>query len=628
VSLLRSRGLKLAALAAASVTALAACGGSSGGSSSSGGGTGSSLSGGFGKVPAQSGTPHPGTVSFAEPPGATPTWILPIITAAANSVYTVLSFQYEMWRPLYWQVKGVSAAIDPVESLANAPKWSNGGKTVSVTLKNWKWSDGKPITAKDLLFDVDLIKAAIKESAANWVYYTPGFVPDDIASMSMPNAQTLVFNLKSAVNPSWFEDNELAVLQPMPSHAWAKTSASGPIVDFSSPANAKKIYDYLASRSKASGEWASDPLWKVVDGPFQLVSFNNTTGADSMKANPLYSGPASHMIKTLTAVPFTSDTAEFNAVKAGSLDAGYVPPDDVPQVPQVKAAGYNVFGYPTYGWTYIDYNFKDTTGDWNNIIKQLYVRQALAHLEDQAGYINAFMHGAGGQAFGPAPSIPVNQFTPDNAKKNSYPFSVSAAKNLLTSHGWKVVPNGVSTCAKPGTGAGQCGAGIPAGTKLSFNMIYSTNPALIGQQVTDLASKAKQVGIEIKLQSSNFNYIVTNYNDPAAPGNKNKWAASDFGGFTNSVYPTTFSVFNSDGGNNLGGYADPKADELIKASVNSTDPNAVKAELQYLTTQQPGLFQPNPDQVLVWKKTISGPPDSFANMTQFYITPELWYFTK
>jgi peptide/nickel transport system substrate-binding protein len=627
VRLLRHPGLKIAALAAAGATVLAACGGGSNNNNNTSGGN-TSLAGGFGKVPAQSGTPHPGTVSFAEPPSATPTWILPIITAAANSVYTVLSFDYQMWRPLYWQVNGVSAAIDPAESLANPPKWSNNDKTVTVTMKNWKWSDGQPISSKDVLFDIDLIKAAIKESPANWVYYTPGFVPDDIASMSTPNSTTLVLNLKSTVNPGWFYDDELAVLQPMPAHAWAKASASGPVLDFTNPANAKKIYDFLAKQSKAQTTWAASPIWHVVDGPFQLTSFNNTTGADTMKANPAYSGPSSHQIKTLDAVPFTSDTAEFNAVKAGSIDQGYIPSDDVPQVPQVKAAGYNVFGYPTYGWTYITYNFKDKTGDWNNIVHQLYIRQALAHLEDQQGYITAFMHGAGGQAFGPVPSIPANQYTPADAKKNPYPFSVSAAKNLLSGHGWKVVPNGTDTCVKPGTGAGQCGAGIPAGTKLAFNLIYSTNPALIGQQVTDLSSKAKQVGINITLQSSNFNYMVTNYNDPAAPGNANKWAMEDFGGFTNSVYPTTFSVFNTPGGNNLGGYSDPTADKLITASISGTNPSAVRDEASYLTMQQPGLFQPNPDQVEVWKKTLSGPPASFANLTQFYVTPELWYFTK
>ena len=162
----------------------------------------------------------------------------------------------------------------------------------------------------------------------------------------------------------------------------------------------------------------------------------------------------------------------------------------------------------------------------------------------------------------------------------------------------------------------------------------TTSPANIGQQVTDLVSQAKKAGIQITLKSSNFNYMIANYNDPAAPKNASAWAMEDFGGFTNSTYPTTFSVFNSGGQFNIGGYSDPQADKLITASISSSDPNAVTSEASYLTQQQPSLFQPNPDgglssgSVIVWKKEISGPPAAFETLTQFQLNPEQLYFTK
>ena len=156
----------------------------------------------------------------------------------------------------------------------------------------------------------------------------------------------------------------------------------------------------------------------------------------------------------MQAVPYTSDTAEFNAVLSHSIDIGYMPLTDVPQLSAVKAAGYHVFGYPGWGFAYANYNFADKTGDFNNIINQLYVRQALAHLENEEGYIKAFFHGAGGLAYGPIPSVPTSPYTPADALKNPYPYSVSTAASLLKSHGWNVVPGGTSTCAKPGTGAG------------------------------------------------------------------------------------------------------------------------------------------------------------------------------
>ena len=321
---------------------------------------------------------------------------------------------------------------------------------------------------------------------------------------STPNATTLVLTLNKAVNPLWFTENMLALVQPMPVHAWAKASVSGPVLDFTNPANAKKIYDFLAKESRSTGTYATNPLWQVVDGPYRLTVFNNTTGAYTMAPNPSYGGPHSKIVPTLQAVPYTSDTAEFNAVLSHSIDIGYMPQTDVPQLDRVKAAGYHAFGYPDWGFTLVNYNFADKTGDFNNIIKQLYVRQALAHLEDEEGYVKAFFHGPAGWPTGRCPPLRRTPYTPANALKNPYPFSISAAANLLKSHGWNVVPGGTSTCAKPGTGSGECGAGIPAGTKLAFNVLYINDPTIVGEQITDWASEAKKVGIDIALQAEHL----------------------------------------------------------------------------------------------------------------------------
>jgi len=627
--------MKIAVFAAIGATALAACGKSSTGGSSS-----NTLgpAGAFGKIPAESGTPHGGTVTIAAPPSTSPSWIMPLITGADNSVYTVTDFDYQMYRPLYWFVNGVEPTQLPALSLASLPVWTNNDKTATITLKsNYKWSNGQALTSKDILFWWDLMKAAIKESPANWAYFTPGLgIPDDVSSITAPNASTVVLNLKTSVNPSWFAEDEMGAIQPMPSSAWAKDSANGPLLNFANPKNAAKIYNFLAAASKPSATWSTNPLWQVVDGPYKLTQFNVTTGAFTMVPNTTYGGPHAKTQLTIKSVPFTSDDAEVDSLRsnsATSVDVGYVPLTNFKEIGSIESQnGYNAYGYPDFGWTYAAYNFKDTTGDFDKIIGQLYIRQALAHLENEPGYIKAFFFGAGGQAFGPVPSIPKSPYTPSNALTNPYPYSISAAISLLKSHGWTVTPGGTDVCKSAGTAASDCGAGIPAGTKLAFPLVYGTSPAVIGEQVTNLASEASKAGVSIHLVSSNFNFIVENDNDPAVPKNDSKWAVEDFGGFTDSTYPTTLGVFNSSGSSNLGGYADPEADKLIQASVTSSNPNAVKAEAAYLTTQQPGMFQPNPDGpnagVAVWKKTLSGTPASFANLTQFDLTPEFWYFTK
>jgi len=612
------------AAATAATIGLAAC------SASSSSGSINSTTGAFGSVPAASGTPQAGTITWAEPPGSAPTWIMPIIPGADFTVYSTNSFNYELWRPLYWTQSGVSPTIDRALSLAYLPTYSDGDKTVTIRLNtSYKWSDGQPITSKDALFFLDELRAAVRESAANFGSYAPGLgIPDQVVGASTPNPTTLVLTLNKAVNPNWFTENELQLVQPMPAHAWAKASASGPILDFTNPANAKEIYDFLAKESGSTGTYATNPLWQVVDGPYRLTAFNNTTGAYTMIPNPGYGGPRSKIVPTLQAVPFTSDTAEFNAVLAHSIDIGYMPQTDVPQLGRVKAAGYHVFGYPDWGFTIVNYNFADKTGDFNNIIGQLYVRQALAHLEDQEGYIKAFFHGAGGLAYGPVPAAPVSPYSPANALKNPYPFSISAAASLLKSHGWNVVPGGTSTCAKPGTGPGECGSGIPAGTELAFNVLYINDPAIVGEQLTNWASDAKKVGIAIALQSGTFDHVVAVANDPASPKTINQWAMASWGGFTNPAYPTTFGIFNTGGSENGGFYADPVADKLINASVTGGNPDAVKAEAAYLTAQQPSLFQPNPDFIVVWKDDVSGQPAAIEAMTQYYLNTELMYLTK
>ncbi len=631
------------ALVVAGVTALAACSGSSSTGTSSGGATGSAgsgiaMTGQVGAVPVQAtGAEKAGTITIAAPPSSAPTWILPMVTSADNSVFTVPEFDYQMYRPLWWLTNGVEPKEMPAMSLANEPTWSNGDKTITFTLKStYKWSNGDALTSKDVLFWYYLMKAAIKESPANWVYYSPGIgFPDDVASISAPDASTVTMTLKSAVNPTWFQEDGISFIQPMPSQAWDIDAAGGKAVTdwATNPADAKQIYDYLAAQSKSVSTYASNPLWQVVDGPYKLTTFSATTGAFTMAPNPTYGGPHATTESNFQVVPFTSDAAEYNAVKSGSVDAGYVPLSDVPQA-QSLTSTYNEFGYSDWGWSYITYNFKDTTGDFNNIISKLYIRQALAHLEDEAGYIHAFFNGAGGQSYGPVPSSPASPFTPSNASTDPYPFSTAAAASLLKANGWNVVPNGTDSCIKPGTGPGECGAGIPAGTKLEWNVIYGTDPSVLGEQTQDWASQAKTVGITMNLSSSNFNFMIQNYNDPAAPKNDNKWAMEDFGGFTNNAYPTTLTIFNSTGGNNIGGYADPQADKLINASITSPNPSAVTAEAQYLTQQQPSLFQPGPDggfgtaSIVVWKKTVSGTPESWESLTQNYWNPEFWFLTQ
>ena len=207
----------------------------------------------------------------------------------------------------------------------------------------------------------------------------------------------------------------------------AKASASGPTLDYTNPANAKKIWDFLNAQSKSVNTYATNPLWQVVYGPYKLTAFNATTGSFTMAPNATYSGPHANPMSTFVGVPFTSDAATFNAIKSGSVDVVALPSADNPQIPSLKSYGYNYYGLPAWGDYFAAYNFKDTTGDFNNIANQLYFRQAMQHLEDQEGQIKAFLNGDGDPLSGPIGAYPQSPFLPANGKTTLYPFSISAA---------------------------------------------------------------------------------------------------------------------------------------------------------------------------------------------------------
>ena len=143
-----------------------------------------------------------------------------------------------------------------------------------------------------------------------------------------------------------------------------------------------------------------------------------------------------------------------------------------------------------------------------------------------------------------------------------------------------------------------------------------------------MASNAKQVGITITLSSKTFNYITSNLSDVSNPNNDNTWAVSDFGGFTDDLYPTTNELFNTTGSFNEGGFSNPTIDADILASANSVNANAVKTELSEVAKLAPGLFQPEPDLIFAIKNDLSGPPASFASLSQYQPNPEYWYFKK
>jgi peptide/nickel transport system substrate-binding protein len=633
------RGLALTLSLVAAAGALAACGSSSGGSSNAASKSlGTVL---YGTLP-PTGTPTSGgTITQGELTGQTADYIFPI-TPSANSSTATFSLFTELWMPLYAGPSGARPQVNYGLSAANKPIFSNGDTVVTIPMKTGlHWSNGAPIDATDVVFWFDLLKAALKESTANWGQFSPGLMPQNVKSISTKGKYTVVMHLNHSWNPGFFLNNNLndtnGGAYPLPSTAWNVDSAHGPhLTNWSNPAVATKIYNYLNKAGSDVSTFATNPLWKVVSGPFKLTSFSPTNSSYTLVPNPSYGGTPKPRMSHVAVDTYTSFTAELNAVKSGTLDvATGIDPSQLAEAPTLKRQGIDIYGGPGWGWFGGIYNFKDKTNHFGNVIKQEYVRAALAHLEDQPAIIKGVYKNAAVPAYGQTPSAPTSPYAPPSATKPTYAYSPSTAVSLLKSHGWHVVPNGTTTCAKPGTTANECGAGIPKGTPISFT--WANQPESV-QSFGALESEAysseakKAAGINITLQTKTFNFLISDYNNvnPAAAKYTNSWGVNNYGGLFTDFYPTGKGTWDSlSAGFNSGSYHDPTATKLMDASAYSANPDAVKKEATYIAAHPPVLWFPDYDYLLaVNSKKVAGPPDGWTVLTQQQWMPQYWYVKK
>jgi peptide/nickel transport system substrate-binding protein len=576
-----------------------------------------------------------GELTFAEQPGAPPTYIFPLYDGANSQNANITYLQPLMWRPLYWfgHPDSPAATINYPYSMADPPVYSDGHKTITMTLKHWKWSDGTPVTARDLVFWMHLLLV----EKNNYAGYVPGGFLDHVASVSAPTPSKFVLRLNQAYNPTYLLYNGLALLSPIPQHAWDKESASGRVGNYdNTPAGARKVYAYLNKASLSLSTWDTNPLWQVVDGPWRLKPKTGfeTTGQTTMVANDKYSGPDKPHLDEFQELPFTSAPAEFNALQGGTVDYGYVPTTDIGAIGGLKGRGTTVAPWYEWGVTFIGINFSNPK--YAPLLKQVYIRQAMERLIDQATYVKDVLKGYGTPTYGPVPTFPKTNFLNPAAKQDPFPYSISAARQLLTSHGWSVPQSGPAKCTKPGAGAGECGAGIAAGTSLSMPLMFPTGNPALQAEIQATQSAFRQAGIDVTLQEAPENtvlaesYACTGKTTAQCPASSTALAiiSSPVYTYVPIYYPDGDSLFACGGATNGGNYCDPQVDAAIKSIITSTS-SSLQPLYRYqllVAKQVPVLWFPNSAyQISAITSKVGGVT---AQDSTGHIYPQTWWVNK
>jgi peptide/nickel transport system substrate-binding protein len=574
-----------------------------------------------------------GVVTFAEQPGSPPTYIFPLYDGANSGNNNITYLQPLMWLPLYWFGHSDSdqATINYPESMAYPPVFSDGGRTVTMKLKHYEWSNGKPVTSRDLEFWTNLLLAEKNNSAA----YVPGGWMDHVSGMSAPSPYTFVLKFNVTYNQTYLLYNGLSILQPIPQAVWDKTSATSPVGNYDeTPAGAAKVYDYLNAQSMSLSTWDTNPLWQVVDGPWHLKPKTGfqVTGQTIMIPNKLYSGPDKPKISEFEELPFTSSTAEFNALQSGSVDYGYVPNTEIGDLPNLKSQGYSIKPWYEWGLTFMTINFSNPA--YAPLENQLYIRQAMQHLVNQPAYIKDILLSYGIPTYGPVPTFPASSFLDPAETNNPFPFSTTAARALLTGHGWTVPKSGVATCARPGTGSSDCGAGIASGAKLAMPLLYLSGIPELQDEIEAMQAAFASAGIQLQLHQAPANTVLSEAFEcigktvSQCPASSTALAllGSPVYTYVPIYFPDGDSLFGCGGATNSGNYCNSQVEALIKQMLTASGAASQAAfdSYQLLVARQiPVLWFPSSAyQISAISPKLGGVT---AQDSTAHIYPSTWY---
>ncbi len=141
--------------------------------------------------------------------------------------------------------------------------------------------------------------------------------------------------------------------------------------------------------------------------------------------------------------------------------------------------------------------------------------------------------------------------------------------------------------------ASKCGAGVTAGTKLSFTMDYATGVTYFEQEISIYKSDLSQAGISVNLVPQSFNTIISESQPCKPTAAACKWQALYFGGWNFNgpgFEPTGEPLYQTGATSNAGSYSDPQMDSLINLTHTSNSLSVFQQYATYTADQLPAVI--------------------------------------
>lgn len=245
-----------------------------------------------------------------------PTTLFPVLNPPVDTTAEISLTLDQIWRPLIWV--GTNLKVDWSRSVASSVTPNAADTVYTVKMhRNYRWPDGSPVTASDQLYEWNLIKADCPSTSKCSWFYASGYMPSSVVKFRVTGKFEFKLFLNRKLSPNWFELNGLTSLAPLPAQAWSvnPTTHAKVCSDTYCSHATQALADFkLLSRL---GKEPTNPIWQVADGPF-LPGPWVTNQSYTLLRNPKYTGGHKAYLDKIVFQDYTSDQAEFEALKAAS----------------------------------------------------------------------------------------------------------------------------------------------------------------------------------------------------------------------------------------------------------------------------------------------------------------------
>ncbi|MEY2665488.1 MAG: hypothetical protein RLZZ480_593 [Candidatus Parcubacteria bacterium] len=473
-----------------------------------------------------------------------------------------------------------------VPDAAESVTISEDGLTYNVIMrKDIRFHDGKPLTARDAVYTIQLIQNGELKSPlrGNW------------ANVTVEEVNEYEFNviLEEPYAP-FIENFQFGI---MPAHLWSAL----PIEQIP--------FSQLNTEPIGSGNFKIESITRTQAGLIEKITLS------AFKDNP-----ASPNIDTLEVSFFADEPTLLDAFANKNIDASaYVSTENLSQF---KDNGeYHIVSKPLPRVFGIFFNQNRSAA-----LRDPAVREALSVAIDRNKLVTEALGGYGVPMNGPVTESQSTLQSGDGSDATAHTASVERAKQILSNAGW--ITNNLGLLEKQIDGSSE-----------TLNLTLRTSNAPLFNTITDMVvSDWKAIGVEVSTEQFDQTGLVQSVIRPR------DFQALLFGldmNRSDDLYPFWHSSQKDDPGLNIAQYTNLSVDTILETARKEQNADARTTKLQEASTiiesERPAIFLFEPmmtyvivDDVIVSDmEHIAKPSDRFSNISEWYTDSDmLWNIFK